>query len=118
MEEIDTEIKIIFKKVQSLSSYFVKSLAKVLQSRVAVAHKQTKQEPMDIFNIEIRYPGWIEIYGELVAANIIWANAKNGPIKFIGDSLFKDHWIAFITGDFKILAEAVIFSNDKSAKDK
>ena len=111
------EIKIKYKKTQSLSSFFIHNLAQVLEPSVSVQHKQAKDDIIDAFNIEIKYPGEIEIYGELSAAVVICSKAKNGPAKFCGHSLFLDHWIFYFTNEFREIAEKVVFDNDKSSRD-
>ena len=112
------EIKIKYKKIQSLSSFFIHNLAHVLEPSVSVQHKQAKDDLIDVFNIEIKYPGEIEIYGELTAATVICSRAKNGPVKFYGHSLLLDHWISHIVYEFKEAAEKAVFENDKSTRDE
>ncbi len=116
MEKLD--IKIIYKKRASLSSFFIHNLAKVLEPTIKVSHKQVKEEPYHAFNIEIRYPGEDELFGELSAANLISSKAKEGPFQFVGKSLTIDHWVNLITGHFRELAENAVFQNDKSNNDE
>ena len=116
MEAID--IKIFYKKTKSLSSFFIHNLAQVLEPAVTVQHKQAKEDPYLAFNIEVRYGETDEIFGELSAANVISNHAKNGPFKFVGDNLLTDHWVSFITSDFRELAEGTFFQNDRSKNDE
>jgi hypothetical protein len=112
-----TEAKIFYKRTLSFSSFFIHNLAQVLEPSVTVQHKQGKEDALAAFSIEIRYADQPEIYGELSAANIICSKAKN-PTKFIGESLFNDHWISFITGEFREFAEAAVLENDKNNRDE
>jgi len=112
-----SEAKIFYKKTQSLSSFFITNLAAVVETSVPVQHKQAKSEPMFAFNIEVRYANEAELYGELSAASVICLKAKNGPVKLLGESLFNDHWVSFITNDVRELVEASLFENDRSGKD-
>jgi len=116
MESI--EVKILYKKTKSLSSFFIHNLAQILEPSVTVQHKQVKNEPQEAFNIEIRQPDEIELFGVLTAANMICQKAKDGPVKFIGDSLLTDHWISFITNEFREIAETSVFENDRSKNDE
>ena len=113
-----TEVKILYKKTLSFSSFFIHNLAHVLQPNVTVQHKQAKGETMSAFNIEIKYPNEPELYGELSAASIICLRAKNGPGRFLGDSLFVDHWISYLTNEFRLIAEAAVLENDRTVKDE
>ena len=116
MEKLD--IKILYKKRASFSSFFIHNLAQVLKPTISVSHKQVKEEPYHAFNIEIRYPGEDELFGELSAANLISEKAKEGPFGFVGKSLATDHWVSLITGHFREIAENAIFQNDRSNNDE
>lgn len=112
------EAKIIYKQTQSVSSFFIHNLAQVLRPSVTVQHRQAKEEPLNAFNVEVKYPNNEEIYGELSAASVICSKASNGPIKFLGESLFIDHWISFITSEFREIIELAVFENDRSKNDE
>ena len=119
MEKIEEQkVKVIYKKVKSLSSFFISTLATVLESSVEIVYKAKKEEPMHAFSIEIKFPNEPELYGELTAANVISQGAKSGPVSLIGDTVFQDHWVHFITSEYREIAERVFFEQDKTLKEE
>ena len=112
------EIKIIYKKTKSLSSFFIHNLALVMQPSIKVQPKPAKEDPREAYNIEIRHPEEPEIFGEISAANLICSHASIGEYQFFGHSFNNDHWISFITNEFKELAEASYYANDRSRNDE
>jgi hypothetical protein len=115
-EEKDEEIKIFYKNIKSFSSFFINNLSQVIESKVCVQYQEEKDVHPG-FNIEVQNPKIEPFYGELTAANAICHNAKHGKVGFLKESLFIDHWIFYLTGEFKQLAEKMYFTKDKKMKD-
>ncbi len=84
MEKTD-QIKVVFRKQQSLASFFIWNLTQALHSSVDVSfsHKETK----DAFNIEIEIPDQPKIFGELTAATIIANHAEDESV-----FIYKSHF--------------------------